>query len=269
MPESENAAPAQPPPPHANDSSPGIGAICASLAKAQATFEDIKRTRTVRVSIAGGGAYSFNYAPLDVVLSAVRKALAENGLSVTQSLKGGAGAPLTVRTLLMHSSGEWLGSSLSHPMPGRAQEVGSAITYLRRYALVSLLGVASEEDDDGNAADGNHVEPGKGRARAKVDLPGSGAPDLGSAKVAPAPAAAPRERADDGTISDAQRKRLWAIAHEREKVVGTPAKTIVERVMEYEQIPVGDDGKRIITRSKYDALVKAVETYTPEPGDGG
>jgi hypothetical protein len=65
----------------------------------------------------------------------------------------------SIRTMLMHASGEWIGSEVALPsVPARVQELGSLVTYMRRYALAAILGIAPDDDDDGNAADGNGVK---------------------------------------------------------------------------------------------------------------
>jgi hypothetical protein len=157
--------PAQP----AEFCSQGIMTLAGALAKAQAGFQKIERTRTVTVKTKDregrpSGEYTFSYAPLDVVLAATMPALNANGLSlVSLPMDGGR----FLRTLLLHESGEWLAVELRMPeTDGSPQKFGSALTYLRRYSAISLLGVASEEDDDGNAAEGNHVEKKTDRAPA-------------------------------------------------------------------------------------------------------
>lgn len=95
--------------------------------------------------------FKSNYADLSSVVKAVKEPFANNGLSYSQfpiSDEKGAG----VSTILMHSSGEFLQSDLILPLSKKdAQGAGSAITYARRYALQSLAGIPSE-DDDGNLA---------------------------------------------------------------------------------------------------------------------
>lgn len=135
------------------------GALAAALAKAQGEFEPIEKAREVKVNgqTAQGKEYSytFAYAPLDVVLAATRPALSRNGLALVQLLEDGQATPV-LRTLLLHASGERLEARVSLPAkPQKAQDLGSMITYLRRYSIVSILGVVAEEDDDGNAGDGN------------------------------------------------------------------------------------------------------------------
>lgn len=130
--------------------------LFAALAQAQAAFGPITKNRTVSVR-SDKGAYTFDYATLDVVLDACRPALNANGLALVQPFSA-AGDECEVRTLLVHSSGAYIELQYRFLKPGRIQELGSVLTYVRRYSVASLLGVSSEEDDDGNAADGNQRE---------------------------------------------------------------------------------------------------------------
>lgn len=151
--------------------SDSIAKLAAALAAAQSKFGPINRSREVTVRTEKG-TYKFSYAPLDEVLAATRPALTGNGLSLSQLLADGS-----LRTVLLHSSGEWIASEISlPPRPAKMQELGSILTYLRRYALVALLGVASEEDDDGNAGDGNHWEPAPRHAPPATKQPPAAAP---------------------------------------------------------------------------------------------
>lgn len=124
--------------------SDSLGKLAGALAKAQSEFNPISRSREVKA-----GQYSFTYAPLDEVLDATRAALTGNGLALTQLILG-----TDLLTTLIHTSGEWVSSSVSiAPIPAKIQEVGSRLTYLRRYAIAAILGVAPEEDDDGGPGD--------------------------------------------------------------------------------------------------------------------
>jgi hypothetical protein len=137
--------------------SESISNIAAALAKAQGAFKPINRNRTVEVNLKDGkGKYTFAYATLDSVIDATREALSANGICQTAMVNNGA-----IVVKLYHSSGEWFGASVPvPPVSAGWQAFGSAITYARRYLLTPLLGVASEEDDDGNAAEGNEVSNG-------------------------------------------------------------------------------------------------------------
>lgn len=104
------------------------------------------------------------YAPLDVVINTVKPILLKHGLSFTQST-GSVDENIVISTRLMHKSGEWIESEpliLPAYQIGKggsrtfnAQGAGSAITYGRRYSLTALLGISSEDDDDGNHASEN------------------------------------------------------------------------------------------------------------------
>ena len=131
--------------------SPSIAHLADALCKAQSQMKEVLKTKTAQVK-SDKGNYSYKYAELADLLEAVKPALLGQGLAISQGVdsydKG-----VKVTTLLMHSSGEHLSSTLSLPVSGSTpQAYGSAITYARRYALSALLGVAPEDDDDAEAA---------------------------------------------------------------------------------------------------------------------
>jgi len=98
--------------------------------------------------------FKSKYAPLDAIVDATRPVLAKHGLAVQQTplyRDGCAG----VVTIITHKSGHLEDSELLLPLKDQSpQGVGSAITYARRYALAAVLGLATEDDDDGNASSG-------------------------------------------------------------------------------------------------------------------
>lgn len=97
--------------------------------------------------------FKSKYASLTEVMDAVREPFAKNGLAIVQGADTPEETGLKVTTTLLHSSGEWISSSVHVPVEGgNAQKVGSALTYARRYSLATLCGVVADEDDDGNAA---------------------------------------------------------------------------------------------------------------------
>ena len=110
------------------------------------------------------------YVQIDGLLAAVRPILSQHGLSVVQST-GGDGQNVTITTMLLHTSGEWLETD---PLTLKAQQAtpqgaGSAITYGRRYSLSAALGVAWDDDDDGNAASEKPKESPKAKVKAKAE----------------------------------------------------------------------------------------------------
>lgn len=147
----------------------GLGGLVEALAKAQPEFKPVKRDKKVTVQTKTGGSYSFNYAPLESVLAAVQPALSKHGLSVIQILDDGY-----LETLLAHESGGFVSGRIALPAGVDIQGLGSAITYLRRYALQALLGIAAEDDDDGNRAAGNTTGPAAAPARPNTGKPSAG-----------------------------------------------------------------------------------------------
>lgn len=97
--------------------------------------------------------FNSKYAPLNDVLNLVRPILSKYGLSIIQS-PAGDGQNVSITTILIHDSGEWIESETLTLKADKAtaQGAGSAITYARRYALSAVLGISSEDDDDGNGA---------------------------------------------------------------------------------------------------------------------
>lgn len=126
-----------------------IGALAASLAKAQKSFKPA-------IKDANNPFFKSKYVDLAGAIDAVRDALADNGLALVQSTD--AGDKMVLHTTLLHSSGEWI--SGTYPITAvktDPQGIGSAVTYARRYSLMALLGIAAE-DDDGEAAHGRTVK---------------------------------------------------------------------------------------------------------------
>jgi hypothetical protein len=130
-----------------------------ALAAAQGAFEQIRRDKSVTVTMKSGGKYSFNYAPLESILRAVTPALSKHGLALTQATKALESGKEFVETTLRHASGEVLTNVI--PIFVRddgPQAYGSALTYARRYGVTLLLCISADDDDDGNAAEGNSAE---------------------------------------------------------------------------------------------------------------
>jgi len=98
--------------------------------------------------------FKSKYAPLDAIVEATRPVLAKHGLAIQQQplfMEGTAG----VETTILHNAGHFTSTTLLLPLKDQSpQGVGSAITYSRRYALAAVLGLATEDDDDGNISTG-------------------------------------------------------------------------------------------------------------------
>jgi len=96
--------------------------------------------------------FKSRYADLESVWDACRGLMAANGLSVIQMPGNYFEGRMWLVTRLCHSSGEWIEQEMSVPVQkADAQGAGSALTYMRRYALAAFIGVV-QADDDGNAA---------------------------------------------------------------------------------------------------------------------
>lgn len=103
--------------------------------------------------------FKAKYASLDNIIETIRPTLARHKLAVVQgatlpeSNSEGKVTGFTVETMLVHESGEWLTSGVVMPIAkADPQGAGAAITYGRRYGLSAILSLATDEDDDGNAA---------------------------------------------------------------------------------------------------------------------
>lgn len=133
-----------------------IAKLAAALALAQGEIMAPIKRRKVDFLDKNGRRVHYNYADLADVIDVIRTALSKNGLAVIHRLELDSNGYGMI-TELVHASGELI--STWYPLPNpqkfeiKAQEMGSALTYARRYSLSSLLGIASEEDDDGEIAD--------------------------------------------------------------------------------------------------------------------
>ena len=115
-----------------------------ALAKAQGAFKPVLRSRE-------NPFFKSKYAELSDIRAATVESLTANGLALLQP-QSKVGDTWEIRTMLTHASGCYLEMVATVPHAGDWQKVGSAMTYCRRYCAGAVLGVASEDDDDGNAA---------------------------------------------------------------------------------------------------------------------
>lgn len=108
---------------------------------------DIARSET-----ANAGTYSYRYATLAQAAQQARDVLGQHDLAVHQSAHGDSLGAISVTSRVWHTSGEWIESEpLVMPAKGGPQDVGSAISYARRYALMAFLGLATDDDDGAGA----------------------------------------------------------------------------------------------------------------------
>lgn len=151
-----------------------IGKIAEALAKAQAKFDNARKSAT-------NPHLKSKYADLASVREAVSKPLAEQGIAVVQTMEPHGAAGVCVVTTMMHSSGEWIRGRCFLPVPegkNPAQAFGSALTYARRYSLAAICGIAADEDDDGASvaaapASATQVKPDDKIANARAAIAGA------------------------------------------------------------------------------------------------
>ncbi len=133
--------------------------LVGALAKARAEFDAVTKN-------ANNPFFKSKYADLSEVIGAITPALSANGLVVVQPIDQTENG-LLLRTQLYHVGGGVIESTFAIPENKDIQKLGSAITYVRRYSLSSLIGVAPQ-DDDGNAAAGKKVESENGDELTKL-----------------------------------------------------------------------------------------------------
>jgi hypothetical protein len=122
-----------------------INELAGALAKAQAVMKNAVMNRV-------NPHFKSQYADLASVLDSIREPLGANGLAVSQTMQIREGG-MVLRTVLMHTSGQWLASEYPLPAAARPQEMGSAQTYARRYSLAAIICNSADEDDDANGAE--------------------------------------------------------------------------------------------------------------------
>ena len=174
--------------------------------------------------------FKSNYITLDGILEYARPILAKQGVWIFQNASGD-GEFVNVTTRLVHSSGEFIETDdlKMKPQKNDPQQLGSCITYAKRYQLASLLGISSEVDDDGNKATfGNNNTP----------KPPKKAP------TTPPPQA---EGNNTTLISETQRKRLFEVGKGN-------AELVKEVLAEYKYTSSKD-----IKKSEYEAICAEIE----------
>jgi hypothetical protein len=123
-----------------------------SIANLALALSIVQGKLTYAVKDSANPFFKSRYADLESVWDACRVLLSENGLAVLQFPGEYYDGAMSLTTILTHKSGEWIGQEMSVPVTKPdAQGAGSALTYMRRYALAAVVGVV-QADDDGNAA---------------------------------------------------------------------------------------------------------------------
>ena len=122
--------------------------LAEALAKAQQEIRDPVKNKT-------NPHFKNSYADLAACLETIRPALSNNGICVVQAVDMNDKAQAILLTRLEHSSGEWMEGEVVLGSVNEPQKFGSSLTYLRRYTLGAMVGVAPDDDDDGEATRGH------------------------------------------------------------------------------------------------------------------
>jgi hypothetical protein len=172
-------------------SSESVAALASALAKAQAELVNPEKSlmATIRTGRPGEGERSFRYAPLSSGLDIVRKTLGQHEIATLQTTAIDQTAGMVnLTTTLAHASGEWIASDWPVcPIAETAnpQRMGAALTYARRYALFTLVGIAGEDDLDApdlcavpdapsSTAPERALQPGDGNSPGQTQATGNG-----------------------------------------------------------------------------------------------
>lgn len=211
-----------------------INELALALSKTQAELKGAKKDTN-------NPFFNSRYADLSACWDACREPLSKNQLSIIQC-PSTEGDKVSIETILAHSSGQWI-SSIVSATPGYtdksgefilekdSQAIGSCITYLRRYGLCAIVGIAPE-DDDGNASTGGKFK------KTVAEMEGHAERDLG-------------KESNDLVISEPQRKRLYAICK---------SKSVSEESMKEYLHKMGVTSSKDIKRKDYDAICGMIES---------
>jgi hypothetical protein len=134
--------------------SDSIAKIASALVKAQGELNAVPKDGT-------NPHFRSKYATLHGIVESTRDTLRKHGLAVVQTFAQTDGTYIDLTTTLLHESGEWLQGTLTmRPSKADPQGLGSAATYARRYALSAILGIVTDDDDDGNMASAPQADRG-------------------------------------------------------------------------------------------------------------
>jgi hypothetical protein len=133
-------------------SSESIAKLASALAKAQAELVNPEKSLVATIRSEGAAEQTFRYAPLSSGLDIVRKTLGNHEIAVVQTTSTDpAAGMINLTTMLAHASGEWIASDwpvCQIAETATPHRMGAALTYARRYALFTLVGIAGEDDLD-------------------------------------------------------------------------------------------------------------------------
>lgn len=142
--------------------SPTIGKLAEALAKAQGAMKHA-------VKDADNPYFKSTYSTLASVMEAIREPFSANGLAFSQPSKLLPDGSVAIETIIMHTSGEWIMGEISaKPVKADPQGIGSLVSYLKRYELQAMVGIASA-DDDANEATHTQPPPAANKPKPRVE----------------------------------------------------------------------------------------------------
>src|SRR6266568_3536553 len=207
-------------------SSESIAALATALAKAQSELSNPEKSLvgTIGADRPGEGARTFRYAPLSSGLDIIRKALGQQQIATVQATAiDAATGTVNLTTVLAHASGEWIASDwpvcrlADSAAPHR---MGAALTYARRYALFTLVGIAGEDDLDAPDLNGRPQSAGAADVGATSALapsqrsrrPGGNGNDRGRPTLDPDGSAVMRDQLvhEVASVASAAEAAQWA-----------------------------------------------------------
>lgn len=166
--------------------------LAEALAKFQAEVPVVPKKQTAKIQTDRGRDYSYTYADLADITAAAMPILAKHGLSFTALPTSRGDRPPVLRGVLLHTSGQRVTGEL--PITGRTpQEIGSSLTYGRRYLFGCLTGVVTDDDEDGQLA-------------TRAAKRGGAGPEAPVPVAPPAPPIQRRPRARPGPTTEAPRE---------------------------------------------------------------
>jgi hypothetical protein len=244
---------------------PGFNLLARALAKAQGAFKVPRRTATATIRHRdGGGSHSYDYAPLDEILNAVKDALSANGIAVIQDVRM-TPQQIILNTILLHESGQaWKSGDIIMANHADPKVQGGYITYARRYSIGLTLNISAAEDKDAQGMDDHDQRPPRERQQARQPASmAEGRRREAQQAARPAAAKAPAKAAEgdapaaaDGArvINADEQKRMFDIA----KVHGVKIKALNDHLK-----ASGISSPAAIKRDEYDTIIAWIQTGGP------
>lgn len=209
--------------------SESIDELAKALVKFQGSMEAINKDSS-------NPFFKSTYASLDAIIDAVRKPLSDVGLAYVQLPCGTCG----LRTILMHSSGQFVEEVYEMtPADSKPQSIGSALSYMRRYSLASILGLRME-DDDGNAVSTPTKKSGQKETWHRPRVVGTDTDDM------------PEPRARVLTKDEKKKVEIFALINEKVLIP-------LDTKEEYEEY-VRTETQLELTPGNYDEIIKILKT---------